>query len=265
MKKIFYLILISSFYCYSQNKSLNIIKVEYKDVRTYNNIINIDNGLLLATNEYSYYNSSILKKEKKSEIDNSELQIAIENDEHLSEIIVNRKTNILTERLFESQFLKNKFDVIEDTPKFKWVITKDTKFINKYLCKKATTEFRGRKYEVWYTEKIPVSIGPWKFNGLPGLILVAEDKEGIYKWEAKSIRFPYDDKTNQLLKVVKDKPSYKKISFKEYDKKFIDAIIEKIEIIKTRNSTRKFKANFEYSTEESKEPINEWRTQTYFQ
>ena len=33
-------------------------------------------------------------------------------------------------------------------------------------CKKATTNFRGRYWEVWYTEDIPISQGPWKLCGI---------------------------------------------------------------------------------------------------
>ena len=64
-------------------------------------------------------------------------------------------------------------------------VSKSEKKINNYLCKNAQTYFRGRVYEVWYTEELPISLGPWKFNGLPGLILSAYDKEGVYKWEVK--------------------------------------------------------------------------------
>ena len=34
--------------------------------------------------------------------------------------------------------------------------------------------FSGREWNVWFTEEIPVSLGPWKLNGLPGIILQAE-------------------------------------------------------------------------------------------
>jgi GLPGLI family protein len=69
-------------------------------------------------------------------------------------------------------------------PKLKWEIKKDsTKTIGKHLCIKADTEFRGRKYEVWFTPEIPINKGPWKLNGLPGLILQATDKEGKIKFD----------------------------------------------------------------------------------
>ena len=94
-----------------------------------------------------------------------------------------------------------------------WKLTNDSKTIKNYTCKKATTTFRGRTYEVWYTEKIPISIGPWKFNGLPGLILSVQDKEGIYKWEVKSISYPYTKTKVDLNTLVVENNKFKKISF----------------------------------------------------
>jgi len=52
-----------------------------------------------------------------------------------------------------------------------WVFAAESKQIGKYTCKAASTEFRGRKYEVWYAEDIPVTHGPWKLSGLPGAIV----------------------------------------------------------------------------------------------
>ena len=37
----------------------------------------------------------------------------------------------------------------------------------------ATTHFRGRDWKVWFSEEIPLPLGPWKLGGLPGLILAA--------------------------------------------------------------------------------------------
>ncbi len=57
-----------------------------------------------------------------------------------------------------------------------WKLYKEVKIIANYKCHKATTNFRGRKYVAWYTTDIPVNFGPWKFKGLPGLILEVTDK-----------------------------------------------------------------------------------------
>ncbi|CAM3798437.1 GLPGLI family protein [Flavobacterium gelidilacus] len=264
-KFLFFLIIFSTF-SFSQNSKNNLLKVEYNEYRIFTpKIINIDLGSLIVSNDFSYYGSSIVKKEKKGDSKDSESFGVTNIEDKLSEIIINRKTNILTERLDENIFLKKKYAVNENLPKMEWKLTKEQKKINTYLCKKATTVFRGRTYEVWYTEKIPISLGPWKFNGLPGLILSAEDKEGIYKWEAKTISYPYTKTKIDINSLIKENSKYKKVTFKEFDKLRTDAIKDKIQIVKARNSNRNdLNVGFEYSTDQEKEPTNEWRTQTYF-
>lgn len=75
--------------------------------------------------------------------------------------------------------------LIEDIKnKINWKIGKEKKIIVGYTCYKASGEFRGRKYIVWFTSEIPVSLGPWKLDGLPGLILNVEDIDGVNGYEA---------------------------------------------------------------------------------
>lgn len=61
----------------------------------------------------------------------------------------------------------------EDMPEMEWNLTDSTKSILGMTCYMATCSFRGRDYTVWFTPDIPVMAGPWKFSGLPGLILEA--------------------------------------------------------------------------------------------
>ena len=59
-----------------------------------------------------------------------------------------------------------------------WEIQTDTMTILGYHSQKATCQYRGRDWIAWFTSEIPMSEGPWKFYGLPGLITkVADDKE----------------------------------------------------------------------------------------
>lgn len=78
-----------------------------------------------------------------------------------------------------------------------WCISDSTKNILGYECIKAECSFRGRKWLVWFTPEIPISEGPWKLNGLPGVILSAEDSTGQYSFFANSLS--YSTKTINLI------------------------------------------------------------------
>ncbi len=76
----------------------------------------------------------------------------------------------------------------EDLPNFNWVISTEQKKIWDYTCQKATCYFRGRTYEAWFTTEIPVNDGPWKFHGLPGLILEIYDIQKHYSFVFVGLR-----------------------------------------------------------------------------
>lgn len=79
----------------------------------------------------------------------------------------------------------------EPLPEIGWELSPRTREIIGYTCRRATCTFRGRDYEAWYTEEIPLGLGPWKFRGLPGLILAVNDladPQGIIRFEATGIR-----------------------------------------------------------------------------
>jgi GLPGLI family protein len=52
--------------------------------------------------------------------------------------------------------------------------------IGNWEAQKATTEFGGRKWTAWFCEEIPLSDGPYKFKGLPGLIVKISDADNSH-------------------------------------------------------------------------------------
>lgn len=72
-----------------------------------------------------------------------------------------------------------------DDHKFNWQISNEKAKIGSYNAQKATTEFGGRKWTAWFSSDIPLQDGPYKFHGLPGLIVKIEDEGQNYSWELK--------------------------------------------------------------------------------
>jgi len=273
------LIIVSVFFIsvlFSQeNKTL--IKVEYNEFVVYSSdIINKYKGKLYANDNFVGYKTEFVET-KTIEIetpqkydkyyDTETIDISIEDSQeenHFSEIAINRKNKTLVESLYESETLENYYSVHEDQPKMNWELLGEEKQINNYNCKKAKTTFRGRSYQVWYTPEIPISVGPWKFGGLPGLILSVKDIEGIYNWEVSTVVYPYTETENNLSFFFDEKSKFIKITYRDFDKKRIDGEKEKSKELKAKSKLRGYGIVVSFSTNQWKEPINEWRTQTNF-
>ena len=75
-----------------------------------------------------------------------------------------------------------------------WTMGDSTREVLGYTCQQATADFRGRRWTAWFATDIPVSDGPWKLGGLPGLILEAYDEGQQHVFTAVG------------LEQVKDKP-----------------------------------------------------------
>ena len=117
----------------------------------------------------------------------------------------------LSENIFKGRVqVFNKAYIYEETnSKMSWELKEDQKQIGNYTCQKATVKFRGRDYEAWFTNSIPVSSGPWKFYGLPGLILEVKDKSNDISFVIDQIKFLPNEK-------IIFPESGKKITFEEY-------------------------------------------------
>jgi GLPGLI family protein len=100
----------------------------------------------------------------------------------------------------------------EPLPLMKWKLSNESKQIGKFKCQKATTTFRGRSYVVWFTSEIPISMGPWKLHGLPGLILEAYDDTLQIQFIFESISMPENVQANIVFPIKEGKS----ITFEEH-------------------------------------------------
>jgi GLPGLI family protein len=106
--------------------------------------------------------------------------------------------------------------------KTEWKLENETKYIDTYLCYKATsyeivvTPKRTFKHAIiaWYCPEIPFSYGPKGFNGLPGLILELQVRN--ITWGAKKIELSNEEKSIE-------KPTKGKLITEEEYKKMLSS------------------------------------------
>lgn len=101
----------------------------------------------------------------------------------------------------------------EPEEKPQWALTSDTLTLLGYRCTRATAQFKGRQWSAWYAPDIPVSEGPWKLCGLPGLILKAEDAEGHYRFTANGL-----EQCRGAVPILFGGVDYEPVNRKQYDK-----------------------------------------------
>lgn len=104
-----------------------------------------------------------------------------------SEFYKDFRKDVLLEYVRMPYGIKNGYWSIEKNTSQNWQIKEDTLLITGYLCQKAMCYFRGRSYVAWFTMDIPIENGPWKFAGLPGLILKVYDDKKLYDFECVKI------------------------------------------------------------------------------
>ena len=95
-------------------------------------------------------------------------------------LFTNEQKFFTVEGLFANRY------IVEDVvPVIKWEISSETTTIGGLHCQEATGYFKGRDYTVWFCPDLPVHTGPWKLNGLPGVIVDARDakNEVIFKFD----------------------------------------------------------------------------------
>jgi len=147
---------------------------------------------------------------------------AISADEEGYQIYRNFETKEIFFRIPKTNPL-DPISIEDEWIEINWKTRKKTKTVLGYNCQKAVGEFRGRTYEVWFTKEIPVTFGPWKLFGLPGLILEGKDIKNQIKFIATNVCYPCRTDVN-----VEKKLETKHMQIQEYVK-YKDHIMENVE------------------------------------
>jgi GLPGLI family protein len=100
------------------------------------------------------------------------------------------------------KFIKAGLLIFQDSlPVIHWKIYDDsTKTIGAHECTYAEGLFGQRLYSVWFSYDVPTMAGPYKLNGLPGLIFEARSRDGIVLWSL--LNYKLVDKQSEYYKAI---------------------------------------------------------------
>jgi GLPGLI family protein len=166
--------------------------------------------------EFEIFEKNLIEKTNLSNLDSVNISLNDGNDLVIKEDVyfnrlVLKNFNLNNVELFKPSVL-NKQDLIKivDEEKLVWRISNESMKILGYECFKAEGIFKDRKYEVWYAPELKHSDGPWKFRGLPGLILKLNSVDNKLKIEASKVIFEENlkSKNQEYFKITKENYSW---------------------------------------------------------
>lgn len=154
---------------FSQNNRF-IYEVKYKKDSISKYITKENQYLDITKDDIAYYNRMYFI--------NDSLDLHGFQNYRLTSFIIKKKNNNSYqnyEYIGDVNFYK-----LTEEPKQQWIITDSIKNSNNLQVQKAITEFGGRSWIAWFSKDIPIPYGPYKFNGLPGLIMELYDTKKDY-------------------------------------------------------------------------------------
>lgn len=212
MRKLITLLLFTVFYNYLYSQSGDYrVKYDLKYQIDSTNTANIQNEIMyldIEKNGKSYFRpESIFLKDSILQSKNPQSLFSI-NKPKFNYCIVKNDKNTSVNTFYD--YTAFKFKVL-DNIKLIWNINNgSSKKILGYETKMATTTYRGRNYTAWYAVDVPINNGPYKFSGLPGLILEIYDSKKHYVFKVLSINKLKD------VKSYINQQEYRLITTKEF-------------------------------------------------
>lgn len=154
-----------------------IYDVVYKKDST-SNITTKENYILdIGTKETKYYTYDFFVAD--SLITNN-IPFPKEMKLNTSDIIVHKNNN---NEFFQYDLLENTVFQLQTNDTQKWNLSQEKKNVKNLSLQKAITTWGGRNWTAWFAEEIPFQEGPYKFHGLPGLIVEIYDDKKNYHFE----------------------------------------------------------------------------------
>lgn len=203
-RSIFFIVLFFVVNANSQQDSVTVFKIEYFKTLTLENTKSFSSSYELQ--KFIELNISIFDKISKPKNPN---ELVNDADDEAVFYFTPQGDNInlvyknySTGKFYSKHEIARKYFLVEDSLQiFNWQILEKTKEILGYQCQLATMVHRGRTYEAWFTTDLPVG-GPWKYDGLPGMILSIKSVDLFISFDVVNI-------TSKKIKHVDIKSPFK--------------------------------------------------------
>jgi len=193
MKKIFLLFIFFGVLAMAQNKRFIY---EYKFIPDSTNVSDIKTEMMFldtSKDGSKYYSYTVFNSDSTMKVDLQKQlaatgSINVRSDMRKGDVrysvtktYPDYKTNI------HRRLSMDAYSISEDR-KINWKISSEKEKIGEWNAQKAEADFAGRHWTAWFSTEIPIQDGPYKFQGLPGLIVKIEDKTGSHKMELRGIK-----------------------------------------------------------------------------
>lgn len=118
------------------------------------------------------------------------------------------------------EYLSSAYWKYPSNEKPNWQLGTETKPFGQWTVQKATADFLGRKWTAWFTRESPMTEGPYKFNGLPGLVTEVYDDQNHYHFTLQKIMALKEGKPQLLEELFREKPFL--VTWKDIQQKKMD-------------------------------------------
>lgn len=183
---------------------------------TFREHVYFENGVRIAVRDSVPVASDAGKESPANDEISSSVSMVLNNGTNYRNIVIQKNDK---KSLIETRSMKGKNYLVTDKfPGLVWNTDySETDSIGKFICRKATAEYRGTTLIAYYTDEVPVPVGPYKFGGLPGLIVMLyNDSATPNYWLLQELNYPYSGNIPVNEKYLNSLP---KLSLEEYVKK----------------------------------------------
>lgn len=245
-----YLLLILPFFTLAQNHKIlydyswqRFRDSEIEAPKSFEHLIIVRDNSIWVLDNKKYYNDSLLyhinEDEKAGNITDPQAIFDGVMNKRRKGYILPKKYHITQNKVTAYQNILQDYYMWErEKPNFDWKVTSDTATVQGYLCQKATTHYGGRDFVAWFTYEIPISVGPWLFSGLPGLIVQVADSENHHHFSLNKINeFKNDFDINLMSFSVLEKDNIQLKNQKQFDQLYTDYKKNKLQFIEEQGVT----------------------------